>query len=86
MTSTTTSTIDIADLISLLDKPTLAALSARLQKVAEAHETPADPGQLLFEFIEDSLTALEEEIESDPEKEAQLAEQLLSEIQHEASK
>ncbi len=85
MTSTT-STLSIADLINLLDKPTLDALSARVQKVASAHETHADPGQLLFEFIDDSLTALEEEIESDPEKEAQLAEQLLSEIQQEATK
>ena len=79
MTSTT-STISIADLINLLDKPTLDALSARLQKVASAHETPADPGQLLFEFIDDSLTELEDEFEFDPKEQAQLNEFFLSAI------
>jgi hypothetical protein len=53
------STINIADLIRLLDQPTLDALSARLHKVLDTLEG-ADAGQLLFEFIHEGLTAHEE--------------------------
>lgn len=57
-----TSTINIADLIGLLDQPTLDALSVRLHKVAENPHTgsPIDPAQLLFSFIDEGLEAHEE--------------------------
>lgn len=79
--TTTTSTIDIADLINLLDKKTLDALSTRLAYVAHHHEEPKDPGQLLFEFIDDCLTAHEETIDTPEEAEARRAGTLLLEIQ-----
>ena len=72
----------IADLISLLDPATLDSLSARLAYVAHHHETPKDPGQLLFEFIDDCLTAAESEIDTPDEAEARLAGTLLLEIKH----
>jgi len=78
-----TSTINIADLLQLLDQSTLNALSARLAYVAHHHETPRDPGQLLFEFLEEGLTALEEDIDTSEEAEARLAGTLLLEIQQE---
>ena len=52
----------INELMSLLDQPTLDALTDRLHKVASAHATPKAPDQLLFEFIDLGLTACEEEI------------------------
>jgi hypothetical protein len=70
-----TSTINIADLIRLLDQPTLDALSARLHKVLGTLEE-ADASQLLFEFINDGLTAHEE---IDPKA----ITMVLSEIEHE---
>lgn len=65
----TTSTTNIADLINLLDKKTLNALSERLSYVASMHETPINPGQLLFEFIDDGLVELEDEINGAPKVE-----------------
>jgi hypothetical protein len=78
------STINIADLINLLDKTTLETLSARLAYVAHHHVIPRDPGQLLFEFIEDCLTNLEEEIDTPEEAKARLAGTLLLEIEQES--
>ena len=86
-----TSTINIADLIRLLDQPTLDALSARLHKVANDSSVTGstiDPSQLLFEFIEEGLTA-HEEFDPTPvafasEKE-ELAEAVLSEIERETA-
>lgn len=72
----------IAELISLLDPATLDALSARLAYVAHHHETPVDPGQLLFEFIDDCLTSAEESIDTPEEAEARLAGTLLLEIKN----
>lgn len=65
----TTSTTNIADLINLLDKETLNALSERLSYVASWHETPINREQLLFEFIDEGLTACEEEINGAPKVE-----------------
>lgn len=62
-----TSTTNIADLINLLDKETLNALSERLSYVASMHEPSINPDQLLFEFIEDGLTACEDQIDETPE-------------------
>jgi|GEM_PF-6068752 len=52
----------LADLIALLDQDTLRALTARLHRLAAGAEQP--PEQMLMEFIDDCLTAHEEEIES----------------------
>jgi hypothetical protein len=79
----TTSTTNIADLINLLDKETRDSLSARLAHVAAMHETPKDPGQLLFEFIDEGLQACEEEIDTNPEereRQARIAQELWDEI------
>jgi hypothetical protein len=81
--TTTTSTPSIADLINLLDEDTLNHLSARLAYVARHHETVKDPAQLLFEFIDDSLTMLEEEVDTPEEAKARLAGTLLLEVQQE---
>jgi|APCry1669189665_1035243.scaffolds.fasta_scaffold11523_1 hypothetical protein len=78
------STINIADLINLLDKNTLDTLSARLAYVAHHHEPAKDPGQLLFEFIEDCLESLEETIDTPEEAKARLAGTLLLEIEQES--
>jgi hypothetical protein len=85
MTPTTSTNINIADLINLLDKDTLDALSARLAYVAHHHEHPLNPSQLLFEFIDENLTALEEEIDTPEEAKARRAGTLLLEIQQEVS-
>lgn len=93
MTQVTTSTTDIADLIHLLDKEALQALSARLQKVAEKHGSTekcsgltSDPRQLLFEFIDEGLAASEEYLDESEEDDAQKARALLAEIELESSR
>jgi hypothetical protein len=75
----TTSTIGIADLIKLLDQPTLDALSARLHQVLDGTESPS---QLLFEFIDSGITDLEES-KADPDGRV-VAEFVLAEIPAEA--
>lgn len=49
----------LSDLIKLLDPATLNLLTERLHKVASVQEEA--PEQLLFSFIEDSLSVYEEE-------------------------
>ena len=87
MTSPTTSTTNIADLIHLLDKEALEALSARLQKVADRNrdtdkcsDLSSDPRQLLFEFIEDGLVASEEYLD-ETEGDVQKAKAFLAELE-----
>ena len=76
MTTTTTSTISIADLIQLLDKETQDALAIRLHKVLDGTETPQ---QLLFEFIDAGIGYLEDP-ESD-KSDSEVAALLLSAIE-----
>jgi hypothetical protein len=64
----TTSTLSIADLINLLDKDTLDALSARLVAVAsrlkestqDTSDFSSEPSQMLFEFIDAGIAGTEE--------------------------
>jgi hypothetical protein len=74
---TNTAKPSITELISLLDPETLNALTARLHRVAEGHETPVDPQQLLLGIIDDAFQAYEEDMSGD----AATAEALLQEIE-----
>lgn len=48
---------NLTELLSVLDGNTLSTLSARLHKVAEIYGS--NPAQLLFEFVDEALTAEE---------------------------
>jgi len=75
----TTSTINIADLINLLDKQTLDALSQRLHAVLDGNQQETQsPEQLLFEFIDAGIVYLENEAQVEN---TELANSILCEIE-----
>ena len=71
----------ITELLSLLDKETLSALTERLHTIADAHVTPRDPGQLLFEFLDDGIAAFEQEIDDNPDAQKHLALEILEVVE-----
>jgi hypothetical protein len=70
----------INELLELLDKKTTSALAKRLHQIVDG--APLDKAQLIFEFIEEGITAHEEE--SFPESQIRyvmVAEEVLERIE-----
>lgn len=67
MNPTVSNTTTLSELMSLLDPATVQLLADRLHAIA-AQKTDHDKAQLLFDFIDTSLIAEEEERESGDRK------------------